>query len=199
LLDNTVVIFCSDHGDMIDERGLWYKMSFYDGSARVPSIMAGPGIPAGHRVRSNCAHVDLLPTLVELAAGKEWNGYPEPVDGKSLLPLLTAEEPERIAVSELFSEGVAAPYVMLRKGKYKINFVEHDPPQVFDMEADPDELHGFGPITSRLGPNSRSRCLSTCMTPGCGTLRPSGISPGRWIPRSTASSPARPPIAWCWA
>jgi len=80
-------------------------------------------------------------SLVELAAGKEWNGYPEPVDGKSLLPLLTAEEPDRIAVSELFSEGVAAPYVMLRKGKYKINFVEHDPPQVFDMEADPDELH----------------------------------------------------------
>ena len=59
LMDNTVVIFCSDHGDMIGERGLWYKMSFYDWSARVPFIMAGPGIPAGHRVRSNCAHVDL--------------------------------------------------------------------------------------------------------------------------------------------
>ena len=141
LMDNTVVIFCSDHGDMIGERGLWYKMSFYDWSARVPFIMAGPGIPAGHRVRSNCAHVDLLPTLVELAAGRDWDGYPEPIDGKSLLPLLSAEEPGRIAVSEIFSEGVAAPYVMLRQGKYKINFVAHDPPQVFDMEADPDELH----------------------------------------------------------
>src|SRR5262249_1238054 len=41
--------------------------------------------------------------------------------------------------SELFSEGVAAPYLMLRKGRYKINFVEHDPPQVFDMQSDPDE------------------------------------------------------------
>jgi choline-sulfatase len=139
MIDNTVVIFCSDHGDMLGERGLWYKMSFYDWSARIPFMMAGPGIPSGRRVGSNCSHVDLLPTLVELAAGPRWAGYPEPVDGKSLLPLLTAEDPERVATSELFSEGVAAPYLMLRKGRYKINFVEHDPPQVFDMQCDPDE------------------------------------------------------------
>ena len=48
-------------------------------------------------------------------------------------------------------------------------------------------------------PNSPWRCRSTSMTPGCRTLRPSRASPGRWIPRSMASSPARPPIAWCWA
>jgi choline-sulfatase len=91
-------------------------------------------------VQSNCSHIDLLPTLVELAAGSDWDGYPEPVEGGSLLPLLSAEEPERIAVSEIFSEGVAAPYVMLRKGRYKISFVEHDPPQVFDLVDDPDEV-----------------------------------------------------------
>jgi len=139
-MDNTIVLFCSDHGDMIGERGLWYKMSFYEGSARVPLIMAGPGIPHGHRVRSNCSHVDILPTLVELAAGGGWSGYPEPVDGGSLMPLLSTEEPERVAVSELFSEGVAAPYVMLRKGRFKLTFVEHDPPQLFDLESDPDEV-----------------------------------------------------------
>jgi choline-sulfatase len=140
LIDDTVLVFCSDHGDMIGERGLWYKMSFYDWSARVPFMMAGPGIPHGHRVQSNCSHIDLLPTLVELAAGPDWDGYPEAVDGGSLLPLLSAEDPERIAVSEIFSEGVAAPYVMLRKGRYKISFVEHDPPQVFDLVDDPDEV-----------------------------------------------------------
>jgi len=139
-IDNTVVLFCSDHGDMLGERGLWYKMSFYDGSARVPLIMAGPGIPRGLRVRSNCSHVDILPTLVELAAGADWDGYPDPVDGRSLIPLLSREEPDRVAVSELFSEGVAAPYVMLRKGKYKLTYVEHDPVQLFDMERDPEEL-----------------------------------------------------------
>jgi len=141
LMDNTIIVFCTDHGDMVGERGLWYKMSFYDWSSRVPLIMAGPGIPKGRHIRSNCGLVDILPTLVEIAAGGGWNDYPEPPDGKSLIPLFTAEDPDRIAVSELFSEGVAAPYVMLRKGHHKFSFVEHDPPQLFDMENDPDEIN----------------------------------------------------------
>ncbi|MGE3871700.1 MAG: choline-sulfatase [Parvibaculaceae bacterium] len=141
ILDETVVIFCADHGDMIGERGLWYKMSFYDWSARVPLIMAGPGVAKSHRVKANCSLVDILPTLVEIAAGPDWQGYPDPPDGKSLLPLFTADDPHRVAVSELMSEGVAAPYVLIRKGRYKFTFVEHDPPQLFDMEADPDEIN----------------------------------------------------------
>ena len=103
--------------------------------------MAGPGIPVGKRVKSNCGLVDILPTLVEMAAGPHWNGYPDQPDGKSLIPLFTKEDPQRVAISEIFSEGVAAPYVMYRKGQYKFNYVEHDPAQLFDMEADPDELN----------------------------------------------------------
>lgn len=141
LSDDTVVILCTDHGDMIGERGLWYKMSFYDWSARIPLIMAGPGVPRGRRVRSHCGLSDLLPTLVDIAAGGAWSGYADPIDGKSLLPLFAAEDAERVAASELYSEGVAAPYVMLRKGRYKFTFVEHDPPQLYDMEKDPDELN----------------------------------------------------------
>ena len=141
LIDDTVILFCADHGDMLGERGLWYKMSFYDWSTRVPLIMAGPGIPAGRRVASNCGLVDILPTLVDLASAGSWHDYPDPPDGQSLLPLLQAEDPSRVAVSELFSEGVAAPYVMLRRGPYKFTHVEHDPPQLFDMTADPDERH----------------------------------------------------------
>jgi len=151
LLDDTVVIFCADHGDMLGERGLWYKMSFYDWSSRVPLIMAGPGVPQGRRVKSNCGLVDILPTLVELASGRSSGDYPDPPDGRSLLPLLVAEDPERTAVSELFSEGVAAPYVMLRKGRHKLTYVEHDPPQLFDMEADPDELNDLAPDPTLAG------------------------------------------------
>ena len=69
-----------------------------------------------------------------------WNDYAVPPDGQSLLPLLPADSEDRVAVSELMSEGVAAPYVMLRKGRFKLTYVEHDPPQLFDMEADPDEI-----------------------------------------------------------
>lgn len=44
MLDNTNILFCSDHGDMLGERGLWFKMNFFEGSARVPLMVAGPGI-----------------------------------------------------------------------------------------------------------------------------------------------------------
>jgi choline-sulfatase len=158
LLDDTIVIFCADHGDMIGERGLWYKMSFYDWSARVPLIMAGPGITKDHRINANCSLVDILPTLVEIAAGDDWQGYPDPPDGTSLLPLFKADDDQRVAVSELLSEGVAAPYVMLRKGRYKFTFVDHDPPQLFDMIADPDEINDLAadPAHSRLVEEFRS-------------------------------------------
>ncbi|WP_136618653.1 choline-sulfatase [Mesorhizobium sp. 10.2.3] len=141
LADNTIVIFLADHGDMLGERGLWYKMSFYDWSSRVPLIMAGPGIPEGKRINANAALIDILPTLVEIAGGANWDGYPDIPDGHSLLPLLENDSNDRVAVSELMSEGVAAPYVMLRKGRFNLTYVEHDPPQLFDMAADPDELH----------------------------------------------------------
>lgn len=146
LTDDTVVMLCSDHGDMLGERGLWYKMSFYDWSSRIPFIMAGPGVPEGIRVSSNCSLVDILPTLVDLATGGDWNQYPDQPDGQSVLPLLRKEDPDRVAISEIFSEGVASPYVMLRKGPYKFTFVDHDPPQLFDMEKDPDELHDLASL-----------------------------------------------------
>ncbi|MDP9137723.1 MAG: choline-sulfatase, partial [Pseudomonadota bacterium] len=139
VLDETVIIFCADHGDMLGERGLWYKMSFYDGSARVPLFMAGPGVPRGRRIKANCSLIDILPTVIDVASGDSSSEYAEPIDGASLLGLFKGGGDDHVAVSELLSEGVAAPYVMLRRGRYKFIYVRHDPPQLFDMEADPDE------------------------------------------------------------
>src|SRR5262249_55911849 len=66
LADDTVVLFTTDHGEMLGERGLWYKMSFFDGSARVPLLVAGPGIARG-RQAAPVSQLDLAPTLAELA------------------------------------------------------------------------------------------------------------------------------------
>ena len=85
-------------------------------SWRGPLIMAGPGVPQT-RIRSNVGLVDILPTLVDLANDGRFEGYPDPPDCQSLLPLFTNDAGNRIAVSELLSEGVAAPYVMLRKAE----------------------------------------------------------------------------------
>jgi choline-sulfatase len=67
LADDTVVILLADHGDMLGERGLWYKMSFFEGAARVPLIVNAPRRFAPRRVAQSVSLVDILPTLVELA------------------------------------------------------------------------------------------------------------------------------------
>ena len=66
-LDNTIILFCSDHGDMLGERGLWFKMNFFEGSARVPLMIAGARhLPPGLRGRRS-RNLDVLPTLADLA------------------------------------------------------------------------------------------------------------------------------------
>ncbi len=69
LAENTIVILTSDHGEMLGERGLWYKMSFFEGACRVPLVVASPGRFAPRRVGASVSLLDLLPTLVDFAGG----------------------------------------------------------------------------------------------------------------------------------
>jgi choline-sulfatase len=140
--DNTIVIFISDHGDMLGERGLWYKMTFFEWSARVPLIVRAAGRFAPRRVASNVSQVDLLPTLLDLAG----DGAPAPladrIDGHSLVPLLQGDAqgwPDT-ALSEYLGEGAVAPVLMVRRGRYKYVYSEPDPDQLYDLAADPNEL-----------------------------------------------------------
>ena len=84
---NTVVIITSDHGDMLGEHGLWFKKHFFDHCARVPLIVYGPNWvhPSSHP--DNVSLVDLVPTLCELAGLDAARHAPEPLDGRSLMPL----------------------------------------------------------------------------------------------------------------
>ncbi len=88
--DNTTVIFTSDHGDMLGEYGLWYKMSFREWSCRIPTIIHDPPRLRPRRVSQPVAHVDILPTLVDIAADSTGAAAPDPIDpldGRSLWPL----------------------------------------------------------------------------------------------------------------
>ena len=85
-LDNTIVIVTADHGDMLGNRGLWYKMSWLEHSARVPLIVAGPGVQA-QTWDSPCSLVDILPTLREIAGDDTPLGAP--IAGASLWPTLS--------------------------------------------------------------------------------------------------------------
>ena len=141
-LDNTVVIVTSDHGDMLGERGLWYKMNWFEHSARVPLVMAGPGIQ-NTAIGAPCSLVDLLPTFLDIAAqGAEKPTIGMPLDGRSLWPAATggdAEEGE--AIGEYCAEMAPShPVFMIRRGRFKYIACELDPPQLYDLEADPMEL-----------------------------------------------------------
>lgn len=137
-IDNTIVMVTADHGDMLGERGLWYKMNFFEHSARVPLIMAGPGV--AHGVAPNaCSLVDLLPTLIEIAGG-DASILGEPVDGRSLVPLARGEaDPVDEAIGEYCAEMTPYPVFMIRRGPWKYIHCDPDPPQLYNIAEDPGE------------------------------------------------------------
>ncbi len=141
-LDDTVVMFLGDHGEMLGERGLWYKMSFFEGACRVPLVISAPGRFAPGRVAASVSLVDVLPTLVEIAGG-EVAHLASAIDGRSLVPHLAGQGGHDEVVGEYFAEGAAAPLVMLRRGPWKFVHSPADPDQLYDLVTDPEELHNL--------------------------------------------------------
>ena len=142
LEDDTAVVFCADHGEMLGERGLWYKMSFFEPSARVPLLVRAPGHPSARRVGDPVSLLDLAPTLLELAGVPALGDLAEELDGASLLGLVadgTGRRPGPV-VAEYLAEGVTAPAVMIRDGPHKLVACEGDPDQLYDITRDPAEL-----------------------------------------------------------
>ncbi len=138
------MIFTADHGEMLGERGLWYKMSFFEPSARVPLIISPPETPGGRRVAEPVSLLDLAPTLTELAG----TGSDTEPDGISLLPWLAGQRPQRSGpvVAEYLAEGVTAPAVMLRSARHKLVCCDGDPDLLYDLTRDPlEQVNLAGP------------------------------------------------------
>ncbi len=158
--DDTVVLFTSDHGDMLGERGLWFKMNFFEGSARVPLMMAGPGFEA-RSVAEPTSLLDVLPTLVELAGGSLAE-IPTPLDGLSLVSRASgAGGSGHRVVAEYAAEAAVAPIVMIREGAYKYIHCESDPPLLFDLADDPLEQLNLAPEAGHADRVERFRAAVT--------------------------------------
>ncbi|MCC6776478.1 MAG: sulfatase-like hydrolase/transferase, partial [Hyphomicrobiales bacterium] len=144
LAGDTVVVFAVDHGEMLGERGMWFKQTFFEWSARVPLMIAAPGFTP-RRVGAHVSLVDLLPTFLDLATGGKPPEPVDPLDGTTLVPLMTGEQggEERIVVSEYSSEGVCAASRMVRAGAHKYIHTRGLAPMLFDLERDPDELRNI--------------------------------------------------------
>ncbi len=139
LADETTFVFSSDHGELALEHQDWYKMSFYEGSVRVPLVMAGPDIPAGQRRTDLVSLIDLCPTFLEIT------GLPprEGLDGESLLPLATGQtaDSRNTAYACFMGTSLNTSGYMIRKGQWKYVVYVGYPAQLFDMDSDPQELN----------------------------------------------------------
>ena len=137
LADDTLIVFSGDHGDMLGERGLWYKMHWFEMSARVPLLVHAPGRFEPGRVSAAVSTCDLLPTLVELAGGSVEAGLP--LDGRSLLGHLHGQGGHDEVIGEYMAEGTVGPLMMIRRGAYKFVYSEDDPWLLYDLSRDPHE------------------------------------------------------------
>ncbi|WP_413737384.1 choline-sulfatase [Sodalis sp. RH21] len=148
LADDTIIILISDHGEMLGERGLWYKMNFFEGASRVPMIVHAPARFAPRRITQSVSLVDLLPTLVELASGRPQadDELGAPLDGHSLVPHLIGGTGPDGVYSEYLAEGALAPMVMIRRDRWKYIASPGEAAQLFDLRSDPLELQNLAAV-----------------------------------------------------
>lgn len=133
-----IILFVSDHGDMLGERGLWFKMSFLEGSCRVPMMIAAPGIaPALHT--TPVSNIDVCPTLCDLAGVSMAEVMPW-TTGQSLVPLAKGLPRTEAVAMEYAAEATQSPMIALRQGQWKYTNCAIDPEQLFNLDADPHEL-----------------------------------------------------------
>jgi choline-sulfatase len=139
LEEDTVVLYTSDHGEMLGEHGLWQKTVFYEQSVGVPLIVHAPNVTKPDtRSKTLVSLVDVVPTLLDLCNVP----IPEGLDGQSLAPDL--REPERTRDTTVYSEyalGTTVAKAMIRTGDYKYMAYNNDAPdQMFNLREDPEEM-----------------------------------------------------------
>jgi choline-sulfatase len=160
LRENTVVVFTSDHGDMLAEKNMVQKRSFYEFSSRVPLIFNFPDSwGAGTRCEQPASLIDITPTFMEIAGVNDWR----PLDGHSLLPCVEGQEQDRVAFSESHTNGVYEPSFMVRKGQHKYIYIRNEQHQLFDLAHDPGEWHNLcgNPAYAEIEVELQSTILET--------------------------------------
>ncbi len=189
LLDNTIILFTADHGDMLGDHGLYAKRLFYEGSARVPLIlMGGAGdarVPAGTADDRPVGLADVMPTLLELA------GVPTPptVTGRSMLGASRRD----FLYGDCLEDHAATR--MVHDGRHKlIWYPAGNRTQLFDLAEDPTESRdlsgdpGYAPVRARLTEGLRGALWGRDHEAGWATADGLvGYDPGPYLPRPDRS------------
>ena len=134
--DNTVVVYLSDHGEMLGDKGLWTKQVMYEASAGIPMIMAGPEVPSAHVCTTAVSLLDVAATALDLLLDLS---LPDQ-DGTSLRTLArNPDDPERTVLSEYHDGGSSTGAFMVRWQNWKYVHYAGLPPQLFNLASDPEE------------------------------------------------------------
>ena len=139
LVANTRVIYTSDHGDNLGNRGLWGKSVMYEDSVGIPLIMQGSGVPKGHYCSTAVSLVDLFPTILQ-AVGEAGGAEESPLPGRSLFEIAHVPAYERTVLSEYHAAGAITGMFMIRHGCWKYIHYPGYRPQLFNLAADPSEV-----------------------------------------------------------
>jgi arylsulfatase len=141
---NTIVAYTSDHGDMLGDHALMQKGVFYEQATRVPLLIRVPWLsPSATSIAAPFSHIDLMPTLLELVG----TPVPSGLDGKSWAPRL--RQPEAIRGEDIIVIWNDAKHpaeesrCLVTPDRWKCIFYHDDAPVLFDLSADPDELHNL--------------------------------------------------------
>ncbi|MBT4626687.1 MAG: sulfatase-like hydrolase/transferase [Rhodospirillales bacterium] len=152
--DNTLVIYVSDHGEMLGTKGMWTKGNMYEESVAIPMIMAGASIPKGKAVTTPTSLIDLHPTILEatgLGAGKDIDR-----PGENLIQIANSDARDRAILSEYHDGGSITGMFMVRVGRWKYCYYPGYDPQLFDMEDDRLETRDLG--TDLAYAETRAQC-----------------------------------------
>jgi choline-sulfatase len=133
-IENTLIVYTADHGEMLGDHGLWLKNVLLENAARVPLIMAGAGLAKGKTVDAPISHVDMVATMLEIAGAQK----PAKARGRSL-----AHSVPEFTYSESHSESNCTGSFMLRKGDWKYLYFTGDVPLLFNLKDDPGELRNL--------------------------------------------------------
>jgi choline-sulfatase len=145
IAENTVIIYSSDHGENMGERGFWWKNCMFESATHVPLVISWPKRwEGGQRRIGASSHLDLVKTVVEIAGGRT----PDDWNGDSMVPWM--DSPKRkwkdFAAVEYYGLNTASGYVMAREGDWKYVYhtvIDKDHPdqrELYNLKDDPNEF-----------------------------------------------------------
>lgn len=174
LLENTWIVFSSDHGEMLGDHGLLAKKVFYEGAVNVPCLFYPPGGGSHRDTPALTCHLDIVATLIDIAGAAKLQDS----DGRSVLAILDGNPSDEHQTAVLSELGLPpSAYTMVRTDRHKLSVdtLSRKPLEQYDLVEDPNELHNL--IEDQSYQNIREELVYDVLNPMLSNLDTSDWSP----------------------